>query len=257
MPGSKSQASLLAGTSVSKRRQGGEGLNRFRPEDERRGHETVLQVLALCRPYHYAGQRLPTTTGMPGLDILSKERENHAACWSSEDRVMAGQHTQWLGRTGMFSISSDFVAFLRAAKLATYAAQGDDASVLPLLPDSKQLEYSQGRFLYRDIYVGMLGFVGQEVVYSEGRAVWSMSYSGGLLPGIAKSEAAPVYRALRAALAAALADLPLRGPSEFEFEGLRYSCAPTGGLERFHGFESISREGQLLYDLHFTGGVPS
>ena len=33
----------------------------------------------------------------------------------------------------MFSITPEFVAFLRAPKLATYAVQGDDASV-PQLP---------------------------------------------------------------------------------------------------------------------------
>ena len=47
-----------------------------------------------------------------------------------------------------------FAQFLRSAKAATYAAQGDDASVTPVLPDSRQLEYRDGTFLYRDIYVG-------------------------------------------------------------------------------------------------------
>ena len=155
----------------------------------------------------------------------------------------------------MFSISPEFAAFLRTAKLATYAAQGDDASVPPLLPDARQLEYSLGSYLYRDIYFGMLGFAGQEVVYLEGRAVWSMSYAGGLLPGVDKPDAAQIYRALRAALSAAPADLPLRGPDSFEFAGLHYSCTPTGTLDRFHGYESISRQDRLLYDLHFAGGV--
>lgn len=92
----------------------------------------------------------------------------------------------------MFIAAPDFVEFLRSAKLATYAAQGDDASVPPLLPDSKQLEFSKGSYVYRDIYVGMLGFVGQEVVYLDSRAAWSMAYSGGLLPGVARADASPV-----------------------------------------------------------------
>ena len=62
-------------------------------------------------------------------------------------------------------------AFLRHAKLATYAAQGDDASVAPLLGGSKQLEYRDGDWLYRDIYFGMLRFVGQEVVCEADRPV--------------------------------------------------------------------------------------
>lgn len=54
--------------------------------------------------------------------------------------------------------------FLFLAKSATDAAQGDAASVAPLLADSKQLEYRDGPLLYRDIYVGMVRFVGQEIV---------------------------------------------------------------------------------------------
>jgi hypothetical protein len=37
--------------------------------------------------------------------------------------------------------------------------------VTPLVPGSKQLEYRDGEYLYRDIYVGMAYFVGQEVVF--------------------------------------------------------------------------------------------
>ncbi|MBI4987914.1 MAG: hypothetical protein HZC23_03740 [Rhodocyclales bacterium] len=80
-----------------------------------------------------------------------------------------------------------FAQFLRSAKAATYAAQGDDASVTPVLPDSRQLEYRDGAFLYRDIYVGMFRFVGQEVVYQNDRAVWSTSYAGGLAQDVSGS----------------------------------------------------------------------
>jgi hypothetical protein len=80
-------------------------------------------------------------------------------------------------------MSSELVGFIHSAKLATYAAQGDDASTRPLLVDSKQLEYVRGPYLYRDIYVGMFRFVGQKIVYADDRAVWSMAYSGGLCPG--------------------------------------------------------------------------
>ena len=154
----------------------------------------------------------------------------------------------------MFTATPEFVAFLRSAKLATYAAQGDDASVPPLLPDSKQLEFSRGPYLYRDIYVGMFGFVGQEVVYLEGRALWSMAYSGGLVQGIAKADASPIYQALRAALSAVPEALPVRGPRTFDHQSLSYMCAATGSIERFHGRETISRNGQLVYELHFSGG---
>ena len=60
---------------------------------------------------------------------------------------------------------TEFMAFLVTAKRQTYAAQGDDATVTPLLPGSRQLEYQQGVLCYRDIYFGGAYFVGQETVY--------------------------------------------------------------------------------------------
>src|SRR5260370_42215763 len=75
-----------------------------------------------------------------------------------------------------------FVDFLLEAKRTTYAGQGDEATVTPLVPGSKQLEYRDGDYLYRDIYFGMANFVGQEVVFHREQAVWSMSYAGGVMP---------------------------------------------------------------------------
>ena len=75
----------------------------------------------------------------------------------------------------------ELAAFLLQAKLHTYAAQGDEASVAPLLPGSRQLEYRDGFWFYRDIYFGGERFVGQETVYYDSTPVWAMSYAGGII----------------------------------------------------------------------------
>ena len=144
--------------------------------------------------------------------------------------------------------------FLLAAKSATYAAQGDAAAVEPLLADSKQLEYRDGPLLYRDIYVGMFRFVGQETVYRSGQAVWSMSYAGGLGAGANRDLTESIYAHLRKALLGAPASLPLRGPAVFDDGSLRYTCAINGSLGGFHGVESILHKGSLVYELRFSGG---
>jgi len=82
-----------------------------------------------------------------------------------------------------------FVDFLLRAKRATYAGQDDEATVAPLVPRSKQLEYRDGDYLHRDIYFGMACFVGQEVVSLRSEPVWSMSYAGG--------DSRTIYRFLR------------------------------------------------------------
>lgn len=145
--------------------------------------------------------------------------------------------------------------FLCSAKAATYAAQGDDASVAPALPDSRQLEYRDGEFLYRDIYVGMFRFVGQEVVYLNGRAVWSMSYAGGLAQDDLPDAARPVYAFLRRALLAPPPELPVRGPAVLATDGLRYVCNCEGSLAWFQGSERITQDGAPLYTLRFAGGL--
>ena len=155
----------------------------------------------------------------------------------------------------MADLAPGFVEFLRAAKAATYAAQGDDASVAPALADSKQLEFRSGAFLYRDIYVGMFRFVGQEVVYLSERAVWSMSYAGGLAPGVPRSAARAIYAFLRRALLAPPPELPVRGPSELNAETMRYSCNWQGSLEWFQGSERIVQDGHAVYELRFSGGM--
>ncbi len=86
-------------------------------------------------------------------------------------------------------------AFLVEAKRRTYAGLDDDATVsTPIIPGSKQLEYSDNELNYRDIYFGMAFFVGQEVVTEHQQAIWSMSYAGGVSPDITdRDEILAVY----------------------------------------------------------------
>lgn len=144
-------------------------------------------------------------------------------------------------------------AFLRRAKLATYAGQGDDASVAPLLPDSRQLEYTEGDWLYRDIYVGLTRFSGQEVVYFQGTAVWSMVYSGGVSEQV--EDWRGVYAVLREALNVSPDQLPLRGPSRYMRDSWSYRCTLQGSLQDFHGDELLTQDGQPVYSLRLFGGA--
>ncbi len=101
--------------------------------------------------------------------------------------------------------SAALAAFLLRAKRATYAAQGDDAMVTPLIPGSKQLEYREGERLYRDVYVGLTTFAGLETVDDTGAPRWAMTYAGGL---VAPADFPAVYAFLREALQRALRRRP-------------------------------------------------
>ncbi len=62
------------------------------------------------------------------------------------------------------AVEQSLKKFLRDAKRKTYAAEGGAQSVKALLDGSRQLEFHQGPFLYRDIYFGTAFFSGIEIV---------------------------------------------------------------------------------------------
>jgi Domain of unknown function (DUF5680) len=158
----------------------------------------------------------------------------------------------------MPSIPPDLAAFLVEAKRRTYAGLDDDATVAaPLLAGSKQLEHRAPPYAYRDIYFGMGFFVGQETVSHDERVIWSMSYSGGVRPEIRDRDTfLAIYKFLRQALLGVNVEEPYRGPRRFERDGLVYRNESEGGLDRFHGAETIARhDGAQLYELRYSGGL--
>ncbi len=147
-----------------------------------------------------------------------------------------------------------FVDFLLRAKRATYANQGgEEAKVAPALPGSVQLEFREGDLLYRDIYYGALFFVGEEVVYHQGKPVWVMNYGGGVT--VSDVDADAVGGFLREAMRAVEAERPYRGPSHFARPPYVYTDTTTGDLTRFFGVEMIRMNERAVYDLRYHGGV--
>ncbi len=146
--------------------------------------------------------------------------------------------------------------FLVEAKRHTYASQGDSARVKPLLAGTHQLEYSQGPFLYRDIYVGESTFAGQEIVYESGKPVWTMSYAGYISPGVDSKDVEELVKLLHLALMRVSPLEPFRGPGRVDEGALTYSNEVHGKLDRFFGEETIARGADArLYELHYGGGL--
>jgi len=148
-------------------------------------------------------------------------------------------------------------AFLIEAKRRTYAGLDDDATIAaPLLTGSKQLEHRAGPYAYRDIYFGMGFFVGQETVSKDDRVIWSMCYSGGARPQVGDRDALlALYKFLRQALLACDVSVPYRGPATFARDGMTYRNDVDGTIASFHGVEQILRDGAVLYELRYSGGL--
>jgi hypothetical protein len=141
---------------------------------------------------------------------------------------------------------------LTQCKTPNISSQGDEATVTPFLPGSRQLEYQEGALLYRDIYFGGAFFVGQETVYEASAPVWAMCYAGGVITSdVSPSE---VYAFLQAALRQLTAERPYRGPSQWH-EGV-FVCTDDseGDIEWFWGTETITHRGQSVYQLRLGFG---
>ncbi|MGA3136858.1 MAG: DUF5680 domain-containing protein [Terracidiphilus sp.] len=148
------------------------------------------------------------------------------------------------------------VKFLVKAKKSTYASQGDAATVKRvLLPGTHQLEFSDGPFFYRDIYVGSTTFAGQEIVYYAGKPIWSMSYAGDIPQEVAKEDVEGLVKLLHKALMNVPESNPYRGPSEIKDGAYQYSNHAGGSFGSFFGEEEICRDGTVLYKLHYEGGL--
>ena len=150
--------------------------------------------------------------------------------------------------------SDAILDFLLRAKRSTYASQGDDASVTPLLAGSRQLEHREGSLLYRDIYVGFRFFIGQEIVTRNDTPLWSMVYHGGVPTVDGTVTVGQVYGFLQAALRHVPADLPYRGPAQFDDGDMRYINSVDGNFEQFAGIETILHRGVEVYRLSYGGG---
>ncbi len=149
-------------------------------------------------------------------------------------------------------ISRPFVEFLIEAKKKTYASESPETVSEPSLESSRQLQYSKGRYLYRDIYFGSEQFSGIEVVYEGQTPIWTMVYSGGTTSPLDSRE---IYSFLKRALRSLSLDFPARGPRIFREGEFTYENNYEGSIEKFTGEELILLNESEVYRLVYYGGM--
>lgn len=142
--------------------------------------------------------------------------------------------------------------FLLKARTKTYA--GDSGEVKPLLIGSKQLEYKENDWLYRDVYYTGQGlFMGFETVYFKDQPVWSMSYYG----NFRKLTEAEVDRVLRKALLEHWKTTRIWKNVAWKSGAYQYTCTPDfeGSIDEMAGKENIYKNGKEVYFFFYAGGV--
>ena len=142
--------------------------------------------------------------------------------------------------------------FIVRAKAATYVGGGDKS--LSRRPGSHDLEFHEGTFAYLDIYFGGADFIGQEVVYFEGRPVWAMNYYGRILE-LALIAATEAGQIIKESLSALYRQGRFLGGFEHATDKGAYTDTNEGDVTSFTGREWITRGDVKVYVLVYHGGL--
>ncbi len=148
--------------------------------------------------------------------------------------------------------TKDLNAFIVHAKAATYVGGG--GPIPSCRPGSHDLKYAEGEWAYLDSYFGGRDFIGQEVVYFQGKAVWAMNYYGRILRAdlITPEQAGHM---IKASLSRMYTEDRFLGDYKYMEADFTYVDTSDGDVTNFHGRETISRNGVLAYGLTYHGGL--
>jgi hypothetical protein len=143
-------------------------------------------------------------------------------------------------------------AFIIRAKSASYVGSGQH--LLPYRLGAQDLQFFDGDWAYHDSYVGNSDFMGEEIVYYQRQVVWGMNYFGYILQPdrITSAQAGHV---IKASLTQMYQSGRFLGGFEQTVDEYRYVDTSAGDFQLFHGKEWIEREGQIVYELLYHGGV--
>ena len=153
-------------------------------------------------------------------------------------------------------MQSDFlhnlIEFILRAKQASYVGGGE--KLLPYRLGSHDLQYREGDWVYHDCYFGENDFMGEEIVYFQGRVVWGMNYFGRILQpekitspqagSIIKQSLSKMYQSGR-----------FLGGFKHDLGKFTYTDTNEGDPLYFKGREWIDKEGEIVYALDYHGGL--
>ncbi len=142
--------------------------------------------------------------------------------------------------------------FLVKAKINTYTSSREGGEKI-LSDGSKEFEFIEGEFEYRDRYFGLYFFIGEEIVWESKKVVWGMNYYGKIISEITPVES--VYQFLQSALKRITEDKPFRGPNNFKKDDFKYVNEVKGIVGKFEGEEMIFYKERLVYKLIYHGGT--
>ncbi|MBR9703958.1 hypothetical protein GOV12_00975 [Candidatus Pacearchaeota archaeon] len=148
--------------------------------------------------------------------------------------------------------------FLVKAKKKTYASV-NRMKIDSERPLHEELEFLDENLYYRDSYVGFFQAPGMEEVRigKDGKTIWTMAYSGGMLPLYQKDTdfSLQTFKFLKKAMSLVDEEAPYRGIGELKEDDWKYICKVKGDIKRFIGHEKIFFKGKVVFSQDFIGGL--
>jgi hypothetical protein len=151
-------------------------------------------------------------------------------------------------------MTPELTQFIVRAKANTW--NGNARVSLSYRPGSSDLQYHEENLSYLDSYFGSTNFLGQEVVWHNGKPIWVMNYHGQILQpelydgaraGITSQEGRGCVYALQTFL----------GNHEFTLKHSVFCMKTTGEPSSFSGREWHEVKGVVVYSFDFHGGTVS
>ncbi|MCZ7926710.1 UNVERIFIED_ORG: hypothetical protein QE446_002848 [Rhizobium sp. SORGH_AS260] len=143
--------------------------------------------------------------------------------------------------------------FIVRAKSATYVG-GGNKSATPTRTGSHDLGYRDGDWHYIDSYFGGTDFIGQEVVWHRGTAMWAMNYHGRILrPDMIDATTAGMV--IQRSLSTLYREGRFLGGFTHPVENLVYVDTNAGEFQSFTGVERIYLGHFEAYRLDYHGGI--
>lgn len=138
------------------------------------------------------------------------------------------------------------IQFLLEAKKNGYAAKAKEEP--SSRPNSHDIHYQRGDWLYIDSYLGGEKFTGEEALWHRGTPQWAMNYSGRVF--------GPNFSGdfLKEALSLVPEEKPFRGPAVHTKGEYSYHSMVQGNFSWFQGYEEILYGKERVYQCFYHGG---
>lgn len=141
----------------------------------------------------------------------------------------------------------ELIDFRSEAIRNTYAGYANNCQ--SSRPGSHDYSYDNGIYQYYDTWLGGEKFTGEEAVWKEGKAIYSMNYFGRTLDERFSGDF------LKEALRNCTREMPFRGPEFYQSGEFTYKTKVAGDIYWFQGYEEIYCNDIKVYECYYHGGI--